>query len=218
MPNFWKKFWKRDEGEQPPVRHAMAVATLLLLPLLAVAGSLAPVIVTVQYEEEEEVFSPPKREPSRVVRLTHRALLAAHDYSTRWIPEMVSLDRLFARSRQRVRISRRSIEGPEILLFPRARGDMIVLSDTDDYIGDALFEDRLQPGVVADATAVWDPRLFEVISDTTRPSDTDQFDDFTGQDESEEPPIVPEPGTGSLLALGLIALALRARQRQPATS
>jgi hypothetical protein len=97
---------------------------------------------------------------------------------------------------------------------------MIVLSDVDNYIADTLFKDALQPGVVADATAVWDPRLFDVIADTTKPGSTDQFDDFTGQDDDDEPPpaIVPEPGTGSLLALGLIALALRARQRQPATS
>jgi hypothetical protein len=200
------------------MRHGIAATTLLLLPLLAVVGSLVPDIVTAQYEEEE-MFSPPKPEPSRVVRLTQRALLAAHEYSTRWVLEIMNLDRFFVRPRHRIRIPRQSVERPEIPLFPRARGDMIVLGDTDNYIGDALFEDRLQPGVVADATAVWDPRLFEVISDTTRPSDTDQFDDFTGQDESEEPPpIVPEPGTGSLLALGLVALALRARQRQSATS
>ncbi len=206
---------RKQDAEQRPVRHGIAVAILLLLPLLAVLGSLAPVVVTVQYEEEEIV--PPKREPYRVVRLAHRALLAAQGYTTRWIPEFVDLEKLFVRTRYRVRPVNRRAQMPQ---FPHTRGEMIVLSDRDGYVGEALFEGAPQPGVVVDATAVWDPRLFNVISDTTRPGNTDQFDDFTGPEESEEEPplVVPEPGTGPLLALGLIALALRARQRQPATS
>jgi hypothetical protein len=214
------EFLKRDAEKRRPVRHGFAFAILLLLPLLAVVGSLAPVVVTVQYEEEE-VFPPPKPEPRRVVHLAHRALLAAHDYSTRWIPEMVDLDKLFVSPRYRVhhraQIGKRRTETS---YFPRAHGEMIVLSDVDNYIADTLFKDGLQPGVVADATSAWDPALFDVISDTTRPGNADQFDDFTGQGDDDEPPppVVPEPGTGSLVALGLIALALRARQRQPATS
>lgn len=211
---------QKQDTEHRPVRHGIAVAILLLLPLLAVLGSLAPVFVTVQYEEEE-VFVPPKREPYRVVRLAHRMLLAAQDYSARWIPEMVDLDKLFVSPRYRVhrraQIGKRRTEMP---YFPHTRGEMIVLNDVDNYITDTLFKDALQPGVVADATSAWDPALFDVISDTTRPGSTDQFDDFTGQGDDGEPPppVVPEPGTGSLVALGLIVLALRARQRQPATS
>lgn len=207
---------RKQDTEHRRVRHGIAMAILLLLPLLAVLGSLAPVVVTVQYEEEEGL-APSKREPYRVVRLAHRALLAAQDYTTRWIPEFVDLEKLFAPTRYRVRPVYRRAELPQ---FPHTRGDMIVLSDLDGYIGDTLFKGTLQSGVVADATAVWDPRLFEVIPDTTRPGNTDQFDDFTGPEESEEEPevVVPEPGTGSLVALGLIAFALRARQRQPATS
>jgi hypothetical protein len=210
---------RKQDTEHQPVRHRIVVAILLMLPLLAVLGSLAPVFVTVQYEEEE-VSVPPKREPHRAVRLAHRLLLATQDYSTRWMPAMVDLEKLFVSPRYRVhhraRAGKRRTEMP---YFPRSRGEMIVLNDLDNYIGDTLFRDALQPGVVADATAVWDPTLFDVIQDTTRPGNTDQFDDFTGQDDDEEsPPIVPEPGTGSLLALGLIVLALRARQRQPATS
>jgi hypothetical protein len=211
----------RKQGtEHQPVRHRIVVAILLLLPLLAVLGSLAPVFVTVQYEEEE-VPVPPKPEPHRVVRLAHRLLLATQDYSTRWMPVMLDLEKLFVSPRYRVhhraQVGNRRIEMP---YFPRSRGEMIVLNDLDNYVADTLFTDTLQPGVVADATAVWDPVLFDVIQDTTRPGNTGQFDDFTGQgdDDDESPPIVPEPGTGSLLALGLIVLALRARQRQPATS
>jgi hypothetical protein len=215
MLRFWKQLWKRNAEKPRPARHAAAVAVLLLLPLLAVVGSLAPVVVTVEYEEAA-VFPPPKPEPFRVVRLAHHALLAAREYTTRWIPEMVDLEKLFLRPRNRIRVARLPIEQPYMPEFPRARGDMIVLSDMDDYIPESLF----RAAVVADATAVWDPRLFNVIDDTTRTSDTGQFDDFTGQGETEEPPppIVPEPGTGSLLTLGLIALALRRRQRRPAAS
>jgi hypothetical protein len=212
---------RKQDTEHQPVRHRIVVAIVLMLPLLAVLGSLAPVFVTVQYEEEE-VLVPPKRKPYHVVRLAHRLLLATQDYSTRWMPEMVDLEKLFVSPRYRVhhraQVSQWRTEMP---YFPRSRGEMIVLNDVDDYIANTLFRDALQPGVVADATSVWDPILFDVISDTTRPGNTDQFDDFTGQgddDDEPPPPIVPEPGTGSLLALGLIVLALRARQRQPATS
>jgi hypothetical protein len=198
------------------VRHGLAVAILLLLPFLVVVGALAPDVVTVQYEDEERLV-PRQRESYPVVRLARRALLAAHDYSTRFVPKMVDLEKLFTGPRYRVEAASRRTP---MQRFPRSRGEVIVLDDVDSYIADTLFKDVLQPGVVADATSTWDPNLFDVIPDSTGPGGSNQYDDFTGQGDAGVvlPPIVPEPGTGSLVALGLIGLALRARQRQPATS
>jgi hypothetical protein len=198
------------------VRHGLVVVIPLLLPLLVVAGALAPGFVTVQYEDEER-FVPPKRESYRVVRLAHRALLAAHDYSTRFVHKMTDLEKLFMGPRHRVEVGNRRAQMPH---FPRSRGDVIVLSDTHNYIADADFKNVLQPGVVADATSTWDANLFDVIPNSTGPGGSNQYDDFMGQDAAAgaSPLVVPEPGTGSLVALGLIGLALRARQRQPATS
>ena len=85
---------KQDAGRRS-VRHGGAKAILLALPLLTVLGALAPVVVTVQYEEEEGLV-PSKREPYGVVRQAHRALLAARHYTMGWIPEIVDLEQLFA--------------------------------------------------------------------------------------------------------------------------
>jgi hypothetical protein len=199
-----------------PVRHGLVVALLLLLPLLVVVGALAPGFMTVQYEDEER-FVPPERESYRVVRLAHRALLAAHDYSSAFVYKMVDLEKLFMGPRYRVAVRNRRAQMSH---FPRSRGDVIVLGDADNYIADAGFKDVLQTGMVADATSTWDANLFDVIPNLTGPDGSKHYDDFMGQDAAAwaSPLVVPEPGTGSLAALGLIGLALRARQRQPATS
>jgi hypothetical protein len=92
---------------------------------------------------------------------------------------------------------------------------VIVLDDVDVLLTDTLFKDALQPGVVADATVIWDPNLFDVIPNPTGPGGSNQYDDFAGQGSFDQalPPIIPEPSTGSLVALGFLGLALRVRWR-----
>jgi hypothetical protein len=132
-----------------------------------------------------------------------------------FIPEVMDLERLFMGSQYRADNGNRYTRLPN---FPTSRGDVIVLDDVDTFLTDTLFKDTLQPGVVADATAVWDPNVFDVIPDTTGFDGGNQFDDFTGQGSVSQapPPVIPEPRTGSLVVLGLLGLALRAHRRRSA--
>jgi hypothetical protein len=201
------------------MRHGSVVAVLLLLPFLAIAGALAPGIVSVQYEEEEQAqLAPRERVPYRPVRLSRKPLLVPRDYSAGFVSQVQDLEQLFMGSQYRADTGQRLTR---LANFPTSRGDMIVLDDVDIYLVDTLFKDVLQPGIVADATAVWDPALFDIIPNLAIPTNGGIYDDLTGQGEVFEPsppPIIPEPGTAGLLALGMVALAIRARQRQPATS
>jgi hypothetical protein len=202
------------------MRHGSVVAVLLLLPFLAIAGALAPGLVSIQYEEEEEQpeLGPRERVPYRPVRLSRKPLLVPRDYSAGFVSEVQDLEQLFMGSQYRADVGERLTRLPS---FPRSRGDMIVLDDVDIYLVDTLFKDVLQPGIVADATAVWNPALFDIIPNLAIPTNGGIYDDLTGQgDVSEQPPppIIPEPRSGGLLLFGLIALAIRARKRQPATS
>jgi len=207
---------RKQEARSRPVRHGFVISILLLLPFLAIGGALAPGLVTVQYEEEEEL-APRQRVPYRPVRLARRPLLVPRDFSMGFVPEVMDLERLFMGSQYRADVGDRFTRLPS---FPRSRGDVIVLDDVDTFLTDTLFKDTLQPGVVADATVIWDPNVFDVIPDRTGFDGSNQFDDFTGQGSVTDvpPPIIPEPRTGSLVVLGLLGLALRAHRRRSATA
>jgi hypothetical protein len=199
-----------------PVRHGFIISILVLLPFLAIGGALAPGLVTVQYEEEEEI-APRQRVPYRPVRLARRPLLVPRDFSTGFVPEVANLEQLFMGSLYRADVGTRLTR---FATFPRSRGDVIVLDDVDIILTDTLFKDALQPGVVADATAIWDPNLFDVIPNLTGPGGSNQYDDFAGQGSFGQalPPVIPEPSTGSLVALGLLGLALRVRRCRSAAA
>ena len=205
---------RKQKARSRPVRHGFVISILLLLPFLAIGGALAPGLVTVQYEEEEEL-APRQRVPYQPVRLARRPLLVPRDFSMGFVPEVLDLERLFMGSQYRADVGDRFTRLPS---FPHSRGDVIVLDDVDTFLTDTLFKDTLQAAVVADATAIWDPNVFDVIPDTTGFDGSNQFDDFTGQGRVDltAPPIIPEPRTGSLVVLGLLGLALRAHRRRSA--
>jgi len=203
-----------------PARHGLAVALLLLLPLFALAGALAPGVVSVEAEEEVATESPRKKRKFRPVRMSRQPLLVPRDYSTGFVPELLDLEQLFMGTQFRTDVSERVARLPS---FPTSRGDVIVLDDVDTYVGETIFKDVLSAASVADTSDLFDPRLFDRLPNPLGPNTGYEYDDFAGTGDGN--PIgsipIPEPRTAIMLALGLVGLAVRSRHRarsQPATS
>jgi hypothetical protein len=201
----------RETRAGRPIRHGLAAAIFWLLPLLAFAGMLAPGLVQVQLEEEEEEVAP--REGTvlfRPVKLSRPPLVVPRDYSTGFIPELLDLESLFGGSEFRGEFGRRLSSLPS---FPSHRGDMIVIDDIDPFVADQFFKDLLKPSFVADGGPIWDPRIFDVIPALFPVGNDFRYDDFPGIGiEPNAGAVVPEPATGLLVSLGLIALAWSRRR------
>jgi hypothetical protein len=195
-----------------PIRHGLAVVIFWLLPLLAFAGMLAPGLVQVQLEEEEEEQIG-RREGTvlfRPVKLSRPPLVVPRDYSTGFIPELLDLETLFGGSEFRGEFGRSLANLPS---FPSHRGDMIVIDDIDPFVADQFFKDLLKPSFVADGGPVWDPRLFDVIPALFPIGNDSRYDDFPGVGyDPDAGVVVPEPATGLLVAVGLVALAWARRR------
>jgi hypothetical protein len=201
----------------------VAAAIFWLLPLFALAGVIAPDLVTVVYEEEEAQIEP--RQGSvvfRPVRLGRSPLVVPRDYESGAAPLFLDLERLFASSQLRGEWGRRL---SYLQSFPSARGDALVIDDLDAFMAAQVFDDLLEPVLVAQNRELWDPAIFDVIPTLFPIGNGYRFDDFPdpGTDLSGSVP-VPEPGSGLLLALGLGALGWsrrgrsRARRQSPSGS
>lgn len=200
------------QTKRPRLRHGLAAALLSLLPLLVIAGVFAPGVIAVQYEGDGDVdYSARPRVPYRPVRLAKRPLLVPRDYSAGFVPELLGLEQLFMGSNYRPdEPTKRLARLPS---FPSSGGDVIVIDDVDTQIVGKIFKDVLQLSLVAD-TSRFD---FDNLPPTTSFGNGTRYDDFTGgvQFPLLVPiiPIIPEPGTGSLVAVGLLGLALHRRAR-----
>jgi PEP-CTERM motif len=207
------------------IRHALPVVLLCLLPLLALAGVLAPGVIAVQGAQQSAAAAGSAAAGSYTpVELSKRPLLVPRDYSPGFVPELLDLEQLFVGTRFRSDAGRRFTRLPS---FPSLKGDVIVIDDLDMKIGKKIFDDVLDMSVVA-STSNLDPEVWAVIPPLWPAGDGLQYDDFTGGTglPAINPliffiPLVPEPGTGALLGLGLLVIALRqrgARRRQRAVA
>jgi hypothetical protein len=193
------------------VRHGVAVAIFWLLPLFAFAGVVAPDLVTVVYEEEEAQSEP--REGSvvfRPVRLGRSPLVVPRDYRSGSAPLFLDLERLLASTQFRGEWGRRLSHLPS---FPSARGDALVIDDLGAFVTARVFDDLLEPVIIADNRELWDPSIFDVIPSPFPMGNGYRFDDFPdpGVDVSDSL-AVPEPTTGLLVAFGLGLLGWSRRQ------
>jgi hypothetical protein len=190
-----------------PVRHGVAAGIFWLLPLLAFAGMLAPGLVQVAYQEEEELQVAQRSGTVlfRPVRLNRPPLVVPRDYSTGFIPELMNLESLFKGTEYRGELGRQLGDLPS---FPSRFGDMIVIDDVDTFVADQFFKDLLKPTFVADRGQIWDPDIFDVIPPLFPVGNNNRYDDFPGFGiDPSGGVVVPEPATGLLLTLGLALLA-----------
>jgi hypothetical protein len=193
----------RREGQK---RHGFVAALLALLPLLTIPGVFAPGFIRAEYEEKElAVFRGPVT--FRPIRLSRRPLLVPRDYSPGFMPELLDLEQLFTGARFRPDGERRISRLPT---FAPKRGDVIVFDDVDMVIADEVFEDLLKPSIVASADLD-----FAELPPTMPLGNGIRYDDLVGGTNPPAEffgPPVPEPGTGLLLGLGLIALGIARRR------
>lgn len=212
-----------------PVRHSIAAAVLSLLPLLAFAGVLAPGLIEVDYKEEPSQAAARRGTIAfRPVRLMRPPLMVTRGLGATYTLDFLDIEGLFESSRYRAELGRRLAQ---LQSFPSATGDLIVIDDVDVVADQDLFDDLLQPTFMPQNHPLWDPKIFDVIPPLFAIGNGFRFDDFPdpGFIPGKAPePVIPEPATGLLLAVGLGALAHRARaqkallaptrQRQPITS
>ena len=184
----------------------------VLFPLLVTGGVLAPQVISLVAESG---IAGSETEPEAEVVLDFSRplpgkppLLLPRDFEAGFVPELLDLQNLFSgttHSPEQI-----SHEYARLLGFPRSHGDVIVMDDVDREIQDVIFDD---PVMVGAETAYPRPNPALLPIGEPRPlGDGLRFDDPQATGEGPVAPI-PEPGTGALLATGLVILALRQRRR-----
>ncbi|MFB3118839.1 MAG: PEP-CTERM sorting domain-containing protein [Myxococcota bacterium] len=203
---------REDNSRQSRWPARIVVLAGVLFPLLVAGGVLAPQVISLMAATEIESDA---TEPESEVALDFSGpmpgkppLLLPRDYEAGFVPELLDLQNLFTGSSHAP--DQVAQEYARLLSFPRSHGDVIVMDDVDREIKDVIFKDPVMVGAEA-AYPRPDPDLLPIGG--PRPfGDGLRFDDPQATGEGPVAPI-PEPGTASLLASGLIILALRHRQR-----
>jgi len=199
------------------IRHSrwparVVVLAGILFPLLVTGGVLAPQVISLMAETEIE-STPTEAEAQVALDFSgplpgKPPLLLPRDYEAGFVPELLDLQNLFSDSSHTP--NQVSHDYARLLGFPRSHGDVIVMDDVDREIKDVIFKD---PVMVGAETAFPRPNPTLLPIGEPRPlGDGLRFDDPQATGEGPVAP-VPEPGTGVLLASGLVILALRHRQR-----
>lgn len=204
----------------PRSRRPAVVATLLaVLPLLAIAGLLAPGAVEVLAQAAESESEASADTPARPHNpLERQPLLIPRDLSAGFTPELLDLEHMFARTSFMDEPLKRELA--RLLSFPRHHGDLIVLDDAGPALRKIAFRDALSD-LVQSLGGALDPPPADLLPITFLPlGDGLHFDDLiVAGDGGNEPIPIPEPRTAVMVGLGLAVLArLRRLQRQPSVS
>jgi hypothetical protein len=197
----------------------IAVVVFSLFPLAVLAGLLSPGVIALQTQagnaaaENAAPAAPGGPLDFRGVNLNRSPLLVPRDFNAGFIPELLDLDQLFLDTAFRVDPSGERLA--RLLAFPRSHGDAIVLDDVDDTPLDMLFDDALVGDTIASVPdGLPDAFGLGPIGGSVPLGNRVRFDDFPsgGPDDGVGGPVIPEPATGALLALGLGMLAIQRRR------
>lgn len=191
-------------------RERLAVVFMALFPLLVAGGFLAPAVIQVLALAQELTESERAPVVDRTSPYARRPLLVPRDFSAGFIPELLDLDQLFLGGEYRVEVSADRLA--RVASFPRSHGDAIVLDDVGQFVQEITFKDILMdeppPMLLAG-----DPDVDLLpLCGTLHAGNCVRDDDFPGGGRNiEEGQVIPEPGTGTLVALGLTAIGRRRR-------
>ena len=122
-----------------------ALLASLMVPLLVLAGLLAPGVVQVMaqsLESDQATERPPLVQT--VGPLERLPLLVPRDFSAGFLPELIDLERLFEAQRRRLASSDHG--NARLPSFARHHGDSIVLDDVGPVAEDVAFGDALMTG------------------------------------------------------------------------
>ncbi len=209
--------------------HRRLVGLLLfLLPAGVMAGLFAPGVVRVVAEKAVTAAAKgvPRGNDSRTSAAVTTPLrqyafepsLQPSDFGIGVATRFQDLDQVFVDPYYR--LDSATGRYARLLAFPRNHGDSIVLDGTERYaVTGVRFRDALGGSVAEPGFGdKWEPFA---LGSPIPMGDGLHFDDFPGSHTLPLPPLfpVPEPGTGSLLGVGLLMLAWQRRpQRQPTGS
>ncbi len=204
-------------------RERAAVAAMVLFPLLVGAGFLAPGWVHVMAVAQMTSASEQESEPveDRVGPFARRPLPAPRIFFGGSKPELLDLEPVFVVPWGG---ENRSGAGSAALIerlasFPRNEGDYIVIHDIGSPVPEVVFKDALEETMKPlDIAAREDFGIFPLCSSIPF-GNCVRFDDLTGRRATgggEQP--VPEPSTGLLVALGLLAMGRYGAGRGAAAS
>ena len=206
----------RPERERQAQRR-LALLSSFMIPLLVLAGLLAPGVVQVMAQSAERELAierPPLVQTAGP--LERRPLLVPRNFSSGYLPELVDFERLFEGQRYRLASNDQSNAVPS---FPRHHGDSIVLDDVGPVVEQVAFGDALITGAPTHRQLVEpDDSLFPLCG-VLPAANCVRFDDFTGGTGGGGGlAVVPEPSSGLMMALGLVMLAVAGRRQRSAPS